>query len=88
MLRRARPLVPLAVVLLLAQALLGADCVDGVTPDCSGDAAAQCGSSTEAGGADSSVPLPESGPDTSPPVDAAPDADASTADVVDASDAG
>lgn len=85
MLRRARPLVPLAVVLLLAQALLGADCVDGVTPDCSGDAAAQCGP-IEGGGTDSSVPLPESGADTSPPVDSG--TDASTADVVDANDAG
>jgi hypothetical protein len=86
MLRRARPLVPLAVVLLLAQALLGADCVDGVTPDCSGDAAAQCGPTAAGGGTDSSVPLPESGADTSAPVDSG--TDASTADVVDASDAG
>lgn len=53
----------LAAALLLSQALLGADCVDGTTPACS-DAAAQCGPDLTGGDAsDASVTVPDASPD-------------------------
>jgi hypothetical protein len=67
-------------VLLLAQGLLGMNCVDGVTPDCF-DAAAQCGPS-EAG--IDVGPAPEAG-DAADAADA-PDGDAADEDASDASD--
>ena len=66
-------------LLLAAQGLLGMDCVDGVTPDCS-DAAAQCGPSEGDASPDTSTPF-EAGPE------AAPDAPADAIDE-DVSDAG
>lgn len=70
-----------ATALLLSQVLLGADCVDGKTPDCS-DAAAQCGPDLDGGDAsDTSVPVPDA------PSEAAPDAAGDAAeDAADASD--
>ncbi len=74
-------------VLALAPAMVAADCVDGVTPDCS-DAAAQCGpdldgaseTSTSDGGGDA-----ETGADTG--VDGADAADGAE-DAADAADEG
>lgn len=59
---RLRPLLA-AVAVALAFASLGATCVDGVTPDCSGDAG--CGASNIDGSpdADASITLPEAGTD-------------------------
>jgi len=77
--RPARPAraVVLAAVL-LAQASLGATCVDGVTPDCS-DAAAKCGPSVDgsADAGDTSLTLPDGAGDAT---DGAADGDASDAD--------
>jgi hypothetical protein len=56
----ARPAIGLVTALLLSQALLGADCVDGTTPDCS-DAASRCGPDLDgADAADASVVVPDS----------------------------
>ncbi len=71
------------VLLLVSQGLLGMDCVDGVTPDCS-DAAAKCGPSLDDASPDTSTPL-EAGPDAAPdaPADAVDEGagDAGDADV-------
>lgn len=71
-----------ASLLVLTQGLLGMDCVDGVTPDCS-DAAAQCGPPPDAS-ADVSQPLPEASTNDTgadaPPADAADDAPADAGD--------
>lgn len=75
--------VPIVVAIGLSHLLLGADCVDGVTPDC-GDAAAQCGPSLDASAAkDTGAPVP----DASEPADAASDVDVD-ADLDGAADAG
>lgn len=84
-----RPVRPTRVVVLaaviLAQASLGATCVDGVTPDC-GDPAVRCAPSVDgATEADTSFVLPEASADAAeaavdadaePDGDAEPDADA------------
>jgi hypothetical protein len=66
-----------AASVLLSMMQLAADCVDGVTPDCS-DAAAKCGPSLD-GSTDSPNVLPEAstdGGDADAPDDATPDRDA------------
>jgi hypothetical protein len=62
-------------MLLLSQGLLGMDCVDGVTPDCT-DAAAQCGPFLDSS-VDVTQPLPEAGGDSGG--DAGADVDAADA---------
>jgi hypothetical protein len=82
--RRLRPLV-VALALLLSFASLGATCVDGVTPNCAGDAGCGAVNLDGAAEADGSTTLPEGSSDGT--ADGA-DADASDAadDVEDAGD--
>lgn len=63
----------------LSQLLLGGDCVDGVTPDCS-DAAAQCGPSLDGGASADAADA------TAPPADAGAGADADLDGAADAGD--
>ena len=67
-------LVGTTVVLVLAHFVVA--CVDGVTPDCSGDAGARCGPNVD-GSSDSSLVFPEASTDANDAAaDAAPDGDA------------
>lgn len=54
---RPRPAVAFASVLLLAQGLLGASCVDGKTPDCS-DPSVQCGPPIDGSSGDGATDAP------------------------------
>lgn len=63
------------VTIALSQLLLAADCVDGVTPDCS-DAAAQCGPNVDSGGAEAEA---SAAPSDASAGDAEPDADLDSA---------
>lgn len=82
--RPTRAVVLVAVV--LAQASLGATCVDGVTPDCS-DPAARCAPSVDgsADAGDTSITLPDATLDGS---DGSADGDAGDADAEPDADAG
>lgn len=69
-------LVATTVVLLLTHFVVA--CVDGVTPDCTGDAGARCGPNVD-GSSDGSLVFPEASPGddaAAEAADAAPDGDA------------
>lgn len=63
-------LVSFTIAVLLGAAQLGANCVDGVTPDCSN--ASECGPTMlDAAGEGSTVPMPEASTDATDASDAA-----------------
>jgi hypothetical protein len=78
-----------APALLVAPALLPlAGCTDGVTPDCSGAAAAACGAAGDGGGADAANDSAQGLPDASADANANANADGGSEAGLDGGDAG